>query len=227
MNLDERLSLAAALYEPCEWGADIGTDHGILPCHLLQTGICRNMIAADVSPKALQHARDTLTRHALLDRAEIVLADGLDAVTRPCGCVSVMGMGGETMADILHAGKDRLQGAVVVLGAHTELPLVRRAIRDVGYRVVQERLCRAAGRFYVFWRAEPGAWTPTEDELLHGGLLWQEEKGLLHAYAAWRVRVMEAQLQGLASAQAPDEAAIRRMQAEIAWYRQKMEECAC
>ena len=55
--LDERLSLAAALYEPCEWGADIGTDHAFLPCHLLRTGTCRHMIAADVSEKALARAR--------------------------------------------------------------------------------------------------------------------------------------------------------------------------
>ena len=29
--LDERLSLVAAMYEPCHWGADIGTDHAYLP----------------------------------------------------------------------------------------------------------------------------------------------------------------------------------------------------
>ncbi len=227
MNLDERLSLAAALYEPCALGADIGTDHGFLPCHLLQTGVCQRMIAADVSEKALAHARETLTRHGLLGRADIVLADGLDAVTLPCGCVSIMGMGGETMADILRAGQERLQGAVLVLGAHTELPLVRAAIRDVGYRVMQERLCRAAGRFYVFWRAEVGTWNPTEDELQHGGLLWQNDRALLAAYAAWRKKVWEAQLKGLTAASVPDEHAIDLARAEVAWYNAKMEECTC
>ena len=56
--LDERLSLAAALYEPCEVGADIGTDHGLLPCHLLKENICQQMIFADVSAKALRHAEE-------------------------------------------------------------------------------------------------------------------------------------------------------------------------
>ena len=115
--LDQRLSLAASLYEPCEWGADIGTDHAFLPCHLLRTGICRHMIAADVSENALARARTNLTRQHLSDRAEIVLADGLDAVTRPCGCISIMGMGGELMADILRTGQNKLHGAVLVLGA--------------------------------------------------------------------------------------------------------------
>lgn len=50
--LDERLSLAAQLYEPCALGADIGTDHALLPCYLLTHNICQEMILADVSPKA-------------------------------------------------------------------------------------------------------------------------------------------------------------------------------
>ena len=62
--LDERLSLAAALYQPCDWGADIGTDHAYLPCHLLRAGICQHMIAADVSEKALADCvRTILAEH--------------------------------------------------------------------------------------------------------------------------------------------------------------------
>ena len=225
--LDERLTLAASLYEPCEWGADIGTDHAFLPCHLMRTGVCQHMIAADVSEKALSRARANITRQGLTDRARIVLADGLDAVDRPCGCISVMGMGGETMADILRQGRDKLMGAVLVLGAHTELTLVREAIRDVGYHIVQERLCRAAGRFYVFWRAEPGAEASTPADLRYGKLLWQEDKALLLEYAAWRMRVHQERERGLLSASTPDETAIREAQADVAWYSTKLEELSC
>lgn len=61
--LDERLSLAAQLYEPCALGADIGTDHALLPCYLLTHNICQEMILADVSPKALLHAEESVRRH--------------------------------------------------------------------------------------------------------------------------------------------------------------------
>lgn len=225
--LDERLSLAAELYEPCEWGADIGTDHAFLPCHLLRTGKCRHMIAADVSEKALARARTNLTRQHFLDRAEIVLADGLDAVNRPCGCISVMGMGGETMADILRKGQERLQGAMLVLGAHTELPLVRQAIQDVGYHIMQERLCKSAGRFYVFWQAEIGEDMQSAESLRYGSLLWHEDKALLAEYAAWRRHVHQEKERGLLAATAHDEEAIREAQADIAWYTTKLEELTC
>ena len=225
--LDERLSLAAALYEPCDWGADIGTDHAFLPCHLLRSGICQHMIAADVSDKALARAKENLTRQKLIHRAEVVLADGLDAVIRPCGCISVMGMGGELMGKILRNGQDKLQGAVLVLGAHTELNLVRQAIQDVGYHIVQERLCRAAGRFYVFWRAEAGAISQSEEDIRYGKLLWQEDIAMLREYATWRRRVHQDRERGLLAAAIPNEEAIREVQADIAWYTTKLEELTC
>jgi len=225
--LDERLSLAASLYEPCEWGADIGTDHAFLPCYLLRAGTCQHMIAADVSEKALSRARENLTRQRLIDRAEVVLADGLDAVTHKCGCISVMGMGGELMGKILRRGQDKLQGAVLVLGAHTELNLVRQAIQDVGYHIVQERLCKAAGRFYVFWRAEEGPAVMSTEEMRYGKLLWAEDRAMLREYAAWRRRVHQNREQGLLAATTPDEEAIREVQADIAWYTTKLEELTC
>lgn len=225
--LDERLSLAASLYEPCEWGADIGTDHAYLPCHLLRAGICQHMIAADVSAKALARAKENLTHQKLISRAEVVLADGLDAITRKCGCISVMGMGGELMGNILRSGQDQLQGAVLVLGAHTELNLVRQAIQDVGYHIVQERLCKAGGRFYVFWRAEEGAEALSPEDIRYGKLLWLEDAAMLREYATWRRRVHQDKERGLLAATTPDEEAIREVQADIAWYTNKLEELTC
>lgn len=225
--LDERLTLAASLYEPCECGADIGTDHAYLPCHLLRTNTCQHMIAADVSEKALARARENLIRQRLIDRADIVLADGLDAVTHKCGCISIMGMGGELMAKILRNGQEQLQGAVLVLGAHTELHLVREAIRDIGYHIVQERLCKAAGRFYVFWRAEAGLEDLSSMAIRYGGLLWQEDTILLQEYAAWRRRVLQDKERGLLTAANRDEAVIKEVQSDIAWYSKKLEELSC
>lgn len=223
MLLDERLSLAASLYEPCELGADIGTDHGLLPCHLLETGVCRRMILADVSPKALRHAEAQVRERHLEDRARLVCADGLDALAEPCGCVSVMGMGGGTIADILRRGQDRLRGAALVLSAHTEQPLVREAVRDIGYHFTREAVCRAAGRFYVVWRAEPGETPMTEEAIRYGGLLWEEQSPLLRAYLRHRIEFHQSKLAGLLCAASPDEAAIADVRRDVDWYLAKEE----
>ena len=136
-------------------------------------------------------------------------------------------MGGETMAEILRNGQDKLRGAVLVLGAHTELALVRQAIQEAGYHIVQERLCRAAGRFYVFWRAEVGAAEMTQEELRYGSLLWQEASPLLREYAQWRLEIHRERLRGLLSAARQNEQAIREAQADIEFYSNRLEELSC
>ena len=221
--LDERLTLAAALYPACELGADIGTDHGYLPCHLLETGVCRRMILADVSPKALRRAEAEVVRRGLRERARLVCADGLDALTERCDCVSIMGMGGETLAGILLRGRDRLQGAALVLSAHTELPLVRRAVLELNYHLTRETLCRAGGRFYVFWRAEPGPAPMTEEEIRHGSLLYQNNTPLLREYLAWRRDVAQAKLAGLQIAAVPNAEALAQAEQDVDFYRRKLE----
>lgn len=205
--MDERLTLAASLYERCEVGADIGTDHGLLPCHLLEQGICQRMILADISPKALCHAREQVERRGLAGRAQLVCADGLAALTEPVGCVSVTGMGGKTMADMLRAGAPRLHGAALVLSAHTDQEEVRRAVQAIGYHLVEERLCRAAGRFYLVWKAMPGPCDYSADELALGTpLLLCGGDALLPEYLAWRLWVLQRKYDGLCRAQAEGEA---------------------
>ena len=224
MVWDERLRLAASLYEPCVLGADIGTDHAYLPWLLLREGICERMLLCDVSPKSIGQAEATVRKHHLEDRTELILADGLRALPETgCGCVSVMGMGGETMAQILLEGKDRLKGAVLVLSCHTEQSLVRRAVRDIGYRLTREELCRAGGRYYIVWRAEPGSWDPSEEELLYGSLMFKAPSSLLQGYCGWRVRVLSARLKGLRAVEERERTAIRETGAELSFYQGQLD----
>lgn len=220
--LDSRLSLAAALYAPCDLGADIGTDHALLPCHLLRKNICRSMLLCDVSPKALRHAEASVRRYHLEARARLCLADGLDALDaagQGCGCVSIMGMGGDTLSGILRRGAARLRGAVLVLSAHTEQPLVRQAIADIGYHLTAERLCLAAGRYYILWRAEPGEAATSPEAIRYGELLFEEPTPLLSGYLDHRLRVLEARRQGLLSGAGPADTAA--VDADIAFYAER------
>ena len=223
MVLDERLTLAASLYEPCELGADIGTDHGLLPCHLLEMNTCQRMILADVSAKALRHAEEQVRQRRLEERALLVCADGLDALPEPCGCVSIMGMGGETIADILRRGQDRLHDAVLVLSAHTEHAQVRQAVQDIGYHLTREALCKAAGRFYLFWRAEAGSASMTGEDVRYGSLLWKESTPLLREYLRHRIQFTQSKLAGLHAAASPDHTAITEAQRNLDWYLAKEE----
>ena len=43
-----------------------------------------------------------------------------------------------------------------MLGAHTNLYVVRKTLQAIGYRIVGEQVVRSEGRMYVLLRAVPG-----------------------------------------------------------------------
>ncbi len=206
--LDARLSVAASLYMPCSLGADIGTDHGLLPCALLEQGVCERMILTDISEKALAHAAAEVRRRGLEDRAALVCADGLEGLDAPCGCVSVTGVGGRTMAGILRRGQAFLHGAALVLCAHTERAEVRACLQEIGYRIQREEPCMCNGHAYIVWRAVPGEMRLSPMELLCGRELFDSASPMLLPYVRSRVDTLERRLDGLMKASNPDKAAI-------------------
>ena len=222
VNLDSRLSLAFDMYDPCELAADIGTDHAHLPAALLQRGRCQRMILTDISEGALKNARAEILRCRLSDRAELRLGDGLSPLREECGMISVMGMGGRTIRDILLSGRDRLRGASLILSAHTDWHLIRAAVRDIGYHLDREEPCQAAGRYYLVLRARPGEAPLTEREIRLGGPLFRSRSPMLLPFLRRRRDVLCAQLKGLKSAQTPDTGLIRRVEGDIRFYEEQI-----
>ena len=224
VHLDSRLSLAYDLYDPCDLAADIGTDHAHLPAALLQRGRCQHMILTELSGSALRNAREEMIRLRLLDRVSLRLGDGLAPLTEKCGIISVTGMGGRTVRDILLSGRDKLQGASLVLSAHTDLPLIREAVGRIGYHLDQEEPCFCAGRFYLVMRARPGAQELTEREVRLGGPLFGSGSPLLFPYLTRRRDVLQARLAGLMSSGKADAAEIALLRGDIGFYDQFIRE---
>ena len=218
IQLDARLSLAYDLYDPCDLAADIGTDHAHLPAALLQRGRCQHMILTDLSESALKNARETVIRCRLSDRTDLRAGDGLQPLEEACGMISITGMGGRTVHDILLEGAGKLRGASLVLSAHTDLPLIREAVCRIGYHLDREEPCFCAGRYYLVLRARPGGCPLTPRELRLGGPLFESQSSQLIPYLTRRREVLQDKLRGLVSADKPEESLIAQVREDIAFY---------
>ncbi len=216
MQLDPRLSLAFSQYESCGLAADIGTDHAHLPIALLRGGRCGRMILTDLSPDALENARDNIGRAGLTDRVEFRLGDGLRPLREPCGMISILGMGGRTISRILTRDPALLRGASLLLSAHTDLPLVRRAVMEIGYHLVSETPVKDDGRYYLLMKALPGAEALSPRELRLGRVLFRSESQDLLPYLARQRQVLNARLEGLRKASDPDPGQIAELEEDIA-----------
>lgn len=187
-RLDDRLMAIADEVPLCTLAADIGADHGKLACYLLAKEQVGRMIVSDISRQSRDKARDLFIQYDVNDRAVIRGEDGLNALHEDQPeVVIIAGMGGGLISEILSQPVD-LNGAKLILSAHTELPLVRDALIKKGYRIEKEILLKAAGRFYRVITALPGpqVLSPRERELginvqgtpsasLMDYLVWQQQ----------------------------------------------------
>ena len=138
--------------------ADVGCDHGRLTAALLQRGICKNVIASDISESSLDKARKLISHIGLSDRVSFRAGDGC-AVLNPgeCDAIALLGMGGTLMTRILEACTIPLMGAkALVLQPMRAQDDIRRYLYENGYRIVCDRVIRDHGRLYQVFKAVPG-----------------------------------------------------------------------
>ena len=187
--LDDRLFRASALFPACDYGADIGADHGRLSCFLLESGKVQRMCVADISADSLKKAEALLADRGLHDRADFRVGDGLSVLDRPAGAITILGMGGHTLCGILTEGQEKLQGATLILSAHTDMPLVRQTLMELDYRIEKEEIAYAAKRFYVLLRAVPGQEALSEKQLSLGPRLMETYPTHYLEYLQWRIGI--------------------------------------
>ena len=142
LHLQPRLQLLADLVPQGARLADIGTDHGYLPVHLIQRGRIPFAIASDVGQEPLQHAIRTAEEYGVTG-IDFRLCDGLKGIREDeVDTVAIAGMGGETIIHILSAAEwTREPGRyTLLLQPMTKTGELRRWLSDKGYRFTDERL---------------------------------------------------------------------------------------
>ena len=157
MILTPRLACMAALVPQNARLADIGTDHGKLPISLLLDGHIASAIGSDIRSGPLAHAERNAKEHNV--SLSLRLAPGLEAVrAEECDTVTIAGMGGQTIAEILTAAPWTAQGNhLLLLQPMTMIAELRRWLYAHGYAVERETLCREDRRRYVVLSVRGGA----------------------------------------------------------------------
>ena len=157
--------------------ADIGSDHAYLPVALMRRGVITAAVAGEVATTPFHAAQRTVRDNGLEQQISVRLADGLAAIKRGDGitAISVCGMGGETIRDILDSGKAHLSGQerLILQPNGGEQPL-RQWLMDNGYRILCEELLRENRFYYEIIVAErTGPVTYTDEQLYFGPLQMQ------------------------------------------------------
>lgn len=186
IKLSQRLQAIADMVPQGSSVADVGTDHGFLPCYLAQNRQAEKVIACDINAQPLALAQKNVTDYNVADIVSTRLGNGLSVIEPgEVDVVTIAGMGGALMLEILDAASDvvdRLQR--IILQPNVGMEAVRIWAEKNRWHIVQEELIRENDRFSVIIAMEPGrslnSMTPVE--LFLGPELLANQHPLLGLY---------------------------------------------
>ena len=156
VGLTPRLLAALDMLSGSETVADVGSDHGKLAAALLQRGICRHVIATDISASSLEKAKILIGHIGLDSQTEFRTGNGLEVLkVGECDAIALLGMGGTLMCGILHAAETPLKGAsFAVFQPMRAQSDIRSYLYRNGYHITDDRVIPEHGRYYQIFRAE-------------------------------------------------------------------------
>lgn len=202
--------------------ADIGSDHAYLPVALMRRGVIEAAVAGEVALTPFHAAERSVRESDLSPRISVRLADGLaaievgDAIT----AISICGMGGERIRDILDSGKARLSGQerLILQPNGGEQPL-RQWLMDNGYRILCEEVLlenRFAYEIIVAERSGPVLYSA--EELYFGPLQMQARSPAFLAKWQRLLRLKQQTLADFAQArQAVPEEKVQKVAQQTQW----------
>lgn len=153
INISERLKCVASLVNKGARVADIGTDHAYLPIYLVQNGISNKVYACDVRKEPLRRAKIHIDEYGLSDKITTKLCDGLKGINKgDVDTVTICGMGGKLMKNILKAGIDKLgDNTQLVLSAQSELKDFRKYLLETCIDIKSEHMLLEDGKYYFIF----------------------------------------------------------------------------
>lgn len=210
MELSPRLYTIAQAVPHGARLADIGTDHGYLPVWLLQRGIIKKAIAADLRPGPLDRAKETANRFDLSEKMDCRLCDGLTGVdANETDCIVIAGMGGETIIHILDdAPWTKEEEIMLILQPMSSQEDLRRWLLRNGYRIVREIIAQEEKNFYTIMVVQPGT-----DVNMSAGEEFagrQSDDALRGSYLSHLITKVNRTLEGQRRAIKPDELALEK-----------------
>ncbi|MGA9226061.1 MAG: tRNA (adenine(22)-N(1))-methyltransferase TrmK [Mesobacillus sp.] len=155
--------------------ADIGSDHAYLPCNVVKKGIVPGAIAGEVAEGPYQSALEQVQSENLTAEISVRKGNGLDVIQPgEVDCITIAGMGGTLISNILDRGKTKLDGVNrLVLQPNVGSFAVRSWLIDNGWELMREEILKEDGKIYEILVAERGEpLKPFQQRNLEAGILF-------------------------------------------------------
>ena len=162
-NIGKRLETVAetaAVRLSCEdentplYAIDVGTDHAKLPLYLVAECGFSGVAATDINEGPCETARKNIAANGAFfaDKIKVVKTNGMEGLDEtPVNRVTIAGMGGELISDILSKAsftRAEKEKVLFVLQPQSKEHILRRFLCENGYRILCEKWVEDAGKCY-------------------------------------------------------------------------------
>lgn len=192
MKLSLRLQ---TIYEmvPYSVTADIGSDHGKLMIALFEDGRIPKGYAVENKKGPYDRLVNALKEANIDEDVVPLFSDGISELPPNVGTVVIAGMGGDNIIKILLDHKEKLKNVqTIIIDAHTNIPLARKEISELGFVIADERMVEEEGIYYEiikFIRSDVAYYS--EKDLEFGPILRMEKSPLFKQKYQERIQEIE------------------------------------
>ena len=184
IRLSKRLGAVASYVQKGSRLADVGSDHAYLPLFLVENSTIDFAVAGEVVQGPYQSALKNVAQAGQLEQIQVRLANGLSAIesSDQIDTITIAGMGGRLIADILEADLAKLAGVQrLILQPNNREDELRIWLQEQGFQIVAEEMVTENQKFYEILVVEPGTMELTPLEQRFGPFLLQEKSSVFLA----------------------------------------------
>nr|WP_263315114.1 tRNA (adenine(22)-N(1))-methyltransferase TrmK [Mammaliicoccus sp. Marseille-Q6498] len=165
--------------------ADIGSDHAYLPIYAIQKGLIKEAIAGEVVKGPFLAAQQNTKENGLSNVIEIRLGNGLEVIDETVDVITICGMGGPLIAQIISEGKDKLKHFPdLVLQANIHALPIREVLQSIGYKIYDEQIIKDKKHIYEIIVAKKGKMELDDIQMRFGPILVERKDE--YFFEKWR-----------------------------------------
>jgi len=181
MTLSRRLQAALSYTKGFYQLHDVGCDHAYLPIASLEAGFIDYAIASDNKPEPLENAKQNISLSTKKDSINLLLSEGLEELSPSTDVVSILGMGGNMISDILNLA-DLKNVKRLILSPNSDADIVRKTLQPLGFAIVDEDFLSDKGKYYVIIVAERGNAQYSDIELRFGPIVLKKKNDVFQTH---------------------------------------------
>ncbi len=189
MKINDRLKMIGDFVPLSSCPLDIGCDHALLSIYLVKMRGFKKVVASDNKQGPLDSAKKNIQKYQVEENIILRLADGLKSYDDKIDTVTISGMGGMMINQMIETDKKFLSSIEhFIISPNNHIDLVKKKMMKLGFMIKEEQLVKEKHFIYEIIHFVKGKKKYNKKDLFLGPILKQAKNELTLEYYRKRLQ---------------------------------------